>query len=161
MKDRVLNCLECANLRTHPEPTQPFHMWRCVANGLTVGPTVMNCVQFKRTKEASPPPATWSPPVEHHNDPDVTREHNTYQRLRRYMATGGEIVKDHVGGAVGVSWRSACRNGRRFDGAVTSRFIGRSRFVFNKAEYRISEGPVGTFHAQKVNNDDAPTQPVL
>ncbi len=58
MSDHVFDCTACVNLTTHPEPSQPFHHWRCAANGLCVGPTVMNCSRFRqRIVGASPPKA--------------------------------------------------------------------------------------------------------
>lgn len=55
-RDRIYDCTACVHLRTHPEPTQPFHHWRCAASGLCVGPTVMNCSDFKRRATGDCPP---------------------------------------------------------------------------------------------------------
>lgn len=56
MPDRIHDCTACVNLQTHPSPSQPFHFWRCAANGLCVGPTVMNCGHFRQRKGGETPP---------------------------------------------------------------------------------------------------------
>lgn len=56
-KDRIYDCTTCVHLRTYREPSQPFHHWECAASdGMCVGPTVMNCSDFKKRVGGECPP---------------------------------------------------------------------------------------------------------
>jgi hypothetical protein len=66
---KTSDCTACANLRTHPNPSQPFHHWKCAKYGLCVGTTVLKCEGFRRRTTGECPPKAdaqafvWSPAI--------------------------------------------------------------------------------------------------
>lgn len=46
-----------------------------------------------------------------------------HQSLREYLADGGRIVREDVGGAVGIHWAKATRSGSNFAATICERFV--------------------------------------
>jgi hypothetical protein len=53
----------------------------------------------------------------------VTLNSREHQSLRDYLREGGRLVRDEVGGVVGVRWARATRSGESFATKVCERFV--------------------------------------
>lgn len=53
----------------------------------------------------------------------VSLESREHQTLREYLAEGGRLVREEIGGAVGVHWAKATRCGVSFSTQVCERFV--------------------------------------
>lgn len=76
------------------------------------------------------------------------------RRLRRFLGRGGTVVREEIGGAIGVRACGAARNGREFSGEILDRLIEQG-FTFNRQPLRVVCAPdrPSTFAAIKA---DAP-----
>lgn len=53
----------------------------------------------------------------------ITMRSRQHQSLREYLREGGPLVRDEIGGAVGVHWTKAARTGEAFAASICERFV--------------------------------------
>lgn len=46
-----------------------------------------------------------------------------HQGLREYLREGGPLVRDEIGGVVGIHWTKAARTGEAFSAVICERFV--------------------------------------
>lgn len=74
---------------------------------------------------------------------ELLRRDRERKRAWRYLCRGGVVIREEIGGAIGVRWARATRSGAALDPACLERWVQKGRLV--------AAGPSGTYRLADTN----------